>query len=107
MTPPPAATRVYPTLKAWLSEEKTQEKLAALLVDPVFVALCHYISESMKVQPEDMAGSKALLSEEIVRKTAMSVGVSQFIPSVKRLLESSITKAPLPPAWEHLHPQNQ
>lgn len=105
--PRPNAARVHPTLKAWLSEEKTQERLAALIVDPVFNAFCYYLTEGMKVQPEDMAGPKALLSEEIVRKAAMHTGACQIIPAIKRLLAANTSGTPTPAGWEHLHPNNQ
>lgn len=106
-TPPPAASRAHPTLKAWLSEQTTQERLAALIIDPVFISLCHYISESMKVQQDDLVGSRALLPEELIRKSAMHVGVGQFIPTVKSLLATNIGSTQTPSAWEHIHPNNQ
>lgn len=105
-TPAPAASRAHPTLKAWLSEQQTQDRLAALLVDPVFIALTHYISESMKVQPDDLIGSRALMPEELVRKNAMHVGVSQFIPTVKKLLTTNIGNTQTTAGWEHIHPDN-
>ena len=106
MTPPPAATRVYPTLQAWLSEEKTQERLAAMIVDPVLAAFCHFLTEGMRVQPDDLTGSKALLPEEIVRKSAMHAGACQFLPTMKKLLAVK-PGGTQTPAWEHILPDNQ
>ena len=106
-TPDPAAARVHPTLRAWLSEEKTQERLAALLIVPVLTAFCHYLTEGMRVQPDDLTGPKALLPEEVVRKTAMHAGACQFIPTLKRLLAANTGGRTTPAAWEHLHPTNQ
>jgi hypothetical protein len=103
----PAATRVYPTLKAWLSEETTQQHLASLIVDPVFTAFCHYLSEGMRVQPEDLTGPKALLPREIDRKAAMHAGACQFIPTVKKLLAVKTENNKPPEAWAYLQPDNQ
>lgn len=106
-TPAPAATRAYPTMRAWLSEPSTQERLAEFLIDPVFNAFCHYISESMKVQPSDLTGSQALIPQELERKSAMHVGASQFIPKIKEHLSSCNFISPSLAGWEHIHPNNQ
>ena len=104
-TPTPVAAEARPTLEHWLLNEHNVEHLKELVVDPVFLALVHYLSELTRVLPSDLTGSKALLQEEVLRKTAMHAGVSQILPLAKSLLNKR-PSTPMPEAWSHLIPDN-
>jgi len=45
----PAAARNHPSLKDWISTETNVEWLKSLIVDPRFLAVCHYVQDKNQV----------------------------------------------------------
>ena len=101
----PAAARNHPSLKDWISTETNVEWLKSLIVDPRFLAVCHYVQDKNRVTVQDLVGSQAQLPEVVVRKAALHAGASEFVKGIIELIPTkTITpNAPLE-AWEHIHP---
>ena len=104
----PRQSRVHPTLEQWLLQEPNVEWLKALISDPRWLAVSHYVVDQHRVTSADLAGPQPLLPEVVVRKTSMHVGATEFVDAIKDLLNKvPRQKAPLPEAWEYIHPTNQ
>lgn len=100
----PAVARTHPPLVHFISNDANRAWLAALLTDPRFLAVNHYVCEQNAVNPGDVVGAKCLVAEELVRQTAMHVGTKNYLQTLKKILFESQPKDQLPESWEHIHP---
>ena len=104
----PEQSRHYPTLEQWLLQEPHVEWLKQLIADPRWLAVSHYVVDEHRVTSADLAGPQPLLPEVVVRKAALHAGATEFVNGIKALLKKvPQPKTNLPPAWEHIHPDNR
>ena len=103
--PLPKQARSYPSLQQWLARPDNVIRLKQILSDPVFVAACHYVENSVNVEPQDLIGPHAALAEVVVRKAAMATGVRMFTTAITALpgcIKADTPNTPDEP-WGHIH----